>query len=89
MKVKQVKYSKKWFPKLKVFICKCKNNASNELIYYLICRSPINIVVVSCGDRFQETLTMLKSAIMMSNAQIKFVIITEDDLIENFNEKVC
>lgn len=53
-----------------------------------IFRDNLHIAVVSCGDRFQETLTMLKSAIMLSNNNIKLTVVTEDNLIENFNEKV-
>lgn len=44
--------------------------------------------MVACGDRLHETLSMLKSAIMLSKGNIGFVVITENALIENFNEKV-
>lgn len=47
------------------------------------------MAVVACGDRLQETLTMLKSAIMLTKQHIKIIIITEDNLIENFNEKLA
>ncbi|XP_065163039.1 glucoside xylosyltransferase 2-like [Atheta coriaria] len=49
----------------------------------------ITLAVVACGDRLQETLTMLKSAIMLTKQHIKIIIITEDNLIENFNEKLA
>lgn len=46
------------------------------------------VAVVACGDRFQETMNMLKSAIMFSKVHLKFIVVTEDKLIKSFNEKL-
>lgn len=50
----------------------------------------IVIAVVSCGMRLQETLNMLKSAIIfdLERIPIKFVIVTETNLMTSFKEKV-
>ena len=47
------------------------------------------VVVVACGDRLQETLTMIKSAVMFTRTDVMFIVITEDVLIDSFEEKVC
>lgn len=46
------------------------------------------VAVVACGDRLQETLNMLKSALMFSKEKLNFVIVAEDRLIDHFKEKV-
>lgn len=51
-------------------------------------RNDMVVAVVACGNRVQETLVMLKSAIMFSKVKLNFIIVTEDDLIENFKEKL-
>lgn len=52
-------------------------------------RNEIVIVVVSCGMRQQETLNLLKSAIIFGfEHRLKFVVITEDNLMSGFREKL-
>lgn len=46
------------------------------------------LAVVACGDRLDETLVMLKSALVFTQAPLRFIIFAEDDLIESFSEKV-
>lgn len=48
------------------------------------------IAVVACGMRLQETLNMIKSAIVLNvnRHPLRFVVITEDDLTISFKEKV-
>ncbi|XP_017772638.1 PREDICTED: glucoside xylosyltransferase 2 [Nicrophorus vespilloides] len=48
----------------------------------------VTVAVVACGDRLHETLTMIKSAIMLSQVHLRFIVVTEDNLIENFQEKL-
>lgn len=55
--------------------------------FYLRARN-IVLAVVACGDRLKETLNMLKSAIMFTKSDVKFVIICEDKLMLDFKEKV-
>lgn len=59
-----------------------------KYILYLFSRNDIVVAVVACGDRLQETLNMLKSALMFSKEKLNFVIVAEDRLIESFKEKV-
>jgi UDP-xylose:glucoside alpha-1,3-xylosyltransferase len=51
-------------------------------------RNDIVVVVVACGDRLQETLIMLKSALMFSKEKLNFIVFAEDNLIESFNQKL-
>lgn len=52
-------------------------------------RSEIVIVVVSCGLRQQETLNMLKSAIIFGfEHRLKFIVMTENNLMAGFREKL-
>lgn len=49
----------------------------------------IVIVVVVCGDRFDESITMLKSAIMFTRtSKLRLIVIAEDQHIEAFREKL-
>ncbi|KAK0094756.1 hypothetical protein PV326_010080 [Microctonus aethiopoides] len=48
----------------------------------------VAICVVVCGDRLDESLTMLKSALVFSKRPLKFIIITEENLIIAFEEKL-
>ncbi|KAJ8945037.1 hypothetical protein NQ318_019032 [Aromia moschata] len=43
---------------------------------------------LSRGDRLQETLNMLKSALMFSKEKLNFIVVSEDRLIESFKEKL-
>ncbi|RZC42736.1 glucoside xylosyltransferase 2, partial [Asbolus verrucosus] len=51
-------------------------------------RNDVVVVVVACRDRLQETLTMLKSALMFSKEKLNFVVFAEDELIESFSQKL-
>lgn len=53
-----------------------------------ITNQEVAICVVACGDRLDESLTMLKSALVFTNRPLKFIIITEEDLIIAFEEKL-
>ncbi|XP_012257727.2 glucoside xylosyltransferase 1 [Athalia rosae] len=46
------------------------------------------ICVVACGDRLSESLTMLKSALVFAKRPLKFIVISDNDLIPAFNEKL-
>lgn len=47
-----------------------------------------HLAVVACGPRLEETLTMLKSAVLLSNKQLTFHIFAEDDLQKSFRNAV-
>ncbi|XP_038561511.1 glucoside xylosyltransferase 1-like isoform X2 [Micropterus salmoides] len=43
-----------------------------------------HLAVVACGPRLEETLTMLKSAVLLSKKPLHFYIFAEDDLHDSF-----
>lgn len=44
--------------------------------------------MVACGPRLEETLTMLKSALLLSIKPLHFYIFAEDDLHDSFRNTV-
>lgn len=46
----------------------------------------MHLAVVACGNRLDETLTMVKSALLFSIKKIKFHIFAEEDLTEQFQK---
>lgn len=48
----------------------------------------MHLAVVACGDRLDETLTMVKSALLFSLKKITFHIFAEDPLAPQFKERV-
>lgn len=49
---------------------------------------PMHLAVVTCGDRLEETLTMVKSAVLFSIRHLHLHIFTEDQLHASFMEAV-
>nr|XP_040019163.1 glucoside xylosyltransferase 1-like isoform X1 [Gasterosteus aculeatus aculeatus] len=43
-----------------------------------------HLAVVACGPRLEETLAMLKSAVLLSHKSLHFYVFAEDDLHEHF-----
>ncbi|XP_076984803.1 glucoside xylosyltransferase 2 [Tamandua tetradactyla] len=48
----------------------------------------IHLAVVACGDRLEETLVMLKSAVLFSHRKIQFHIFTEESLKPEFDKQL-
>ncbi|KAM8866976.1 glucoside xylosyltransferase 2 [Synchiropus picturatus] len=48
----------------------------------------MHLAVVACGNRLDETLTLVKSALLFSLKKIKFHIFAEDPLTAQFKEKL-
>ncbi|CAB1419532.1 unnamed protein product [Pleuronectes platessa] len=48
----------------------------------------MHLAVVACGNRLDETLTMVKSALLFSLKKIKFHIFAEDPLAPQFKERL-
>lgn len=48
----------------------------------------MHLAVVACGNRLDETLTMVKSALLFSLKRITFHIFAEDPLAPQFKERV-
>lgn len=46
------------------------------------------ICVVACGDRLEESLTMMKSALIFSKRSLRFIVISDNNLIQAFTEKL-
>lgn len=46
------------------------------------------LAVVCCGNRVNETMTMLKSAAALSHSSLKMVVFTEEDLKPVFKNMV-
>lgn len=48
----------------------------------------VTICVVACGDRLEESLTMLKSALVFTRRPLKFIVIADENLLEQFIERL-
>lgn len=48
----------------------------------------IHLAVVACGGRLEETLVMLKSAVLFSHRKMQFHIFTEESLKPEFDKQV-
>lgn len=48
----------------------------------------VHLAVVACGERLEETVTMLRSAIIFSIKPLQFHIFAEDQLHESFRDIV-
>lgn len=48
----------------------------------------IHLAVVACGNRLEETLVMLKSAVLFSHRKMHFHIFTEESLKPEFDKQV-
>lgn len=46
------------------------------------------ICVVACGDRLEESLTMMKSALIFTKRTLRFIVISDNNLIQAFTEKL-
>ena len=44
----------------------------------------VHLAVVACGERLEETVTMLKSALIFSIKPLQFHIFAEDQLHDSF-----
>uniref|UniRef100_A0A8C1AGR1 Glucoside xylosyltransferase 1 n=1 Tax=Cyprinus carpio carpio TaxID=630221 RepID=A0A8C1AGR1_CYPCA len=51
-------------------------------------RDPLELAVVACGSRLEETLVMLKSAVLFSQRRLRFHIFAEDDLHAGFRQEL-
>ena len=76
-----------------------KNEFSNSFNFFLISRRPgearsfhavlppklwIHLAVVACGSRLEETLVMLKSAVLFSHRKMQFHIFTEERILLHY-----
>lgn len=48
----------------------------------------MHLAVVACGERLEETVTMLKSALIFSIKPLQVHIFAEDQLHDSFKDRV-
>jgi hypothetical protein len=58
------------------------------LCYFCSPESIIHLSVVACGDRLEETLTMIKSAVLFTKTHILLHIFADDALQTEFRQQV-
>ena len=64
--------------------------ANNFFLFSSVNKKNVALAVVVCGNRFRETLVLIKSAIIFSKkCNLKVIIIAEPELILTFEETVC
>ena len=49
---------------------------------------PVHLSVVACGDRLEETIVMIKSALIFSKAMLHVHIFADKDLQPQFKSEV-
>ena len=54
----------------------------------MLWKQSIHIAVVSCGDRLEESLVMIKSAVLFSRSHLIFHIFTEPEQRKTIEEQV-
>ena len=64
-----------------------KRDLLSTLCVLLYCRPRVHIAVVSCLNRVEETLVMLKSALLQTKAKLKFHVFADDEICQNLNLK--
>lgn len=72
-----------------------EGNSRNSVVQFISKRETTNslfdsvhLAVVACGERLEEPLMMLKSAVMLGSAPLHFHIFADDNLRMKFNESV-
>ncbi|KAM7402593.1 hypothetical protein PAMP_017817 [Pampus punctatissimus] len=67
---------------------KLRNNVGRPAIRRSRAEEVMHLAVVACGNRLDETLTLIKSALLFSLKKIKFHIFAEDPLAPQFEERL-
>ncbi|RXN19404.1 glucoside xylosyltransferase 1-like isoform X1 [Labeo rohita] len=86
----------RWKPYWRISDAVCPNNCVTDSALRSASRvsggpeperlEPVGLAVVACGSRLEETLTMLKSAVLFSRRHLHFHIFAEDDLHAGFRQ---
>lgn len=71
-----------------VFSSEPQSNVARPVTKHTQAEEVMHLAVVACGNRLDETLTMVKSALLFSLKRIKFHIFAEDPLAPQFTERV-
>ncbi|KAM9409918.1 glucoside xylosyltransferase 2 [Pholidichthys leucotaenia] len=67
---------------------KPRSNAAHPVTKHNQAEAVMHLAVVACGNRLDETLTMVKSALLFSRKKIKFHIFAEEPLAPQFEERL-
>nr|XP_057944536.1 glucoside xylosyltransferase 2-like [Doryrhamphus excisus] len=67
---------------------KPQRNTGGRLTKHKRAEEVMHLAVVACGNRLEEALTLVKSAVLFSLKKIKFHIFAEDRLTPRFQEKL-
>ncbi|KAG7214581.1 hypothetical protein INR49_022975 [Caranx melampygus] len=67
---------------------KPRSNVARPVVKRTRAEEVMHLAVVACGNRLDETLTMVKSALLFSFKKIKFHIFAEDPLAPKFEERL-
>ncbi|XP_028262075.1 glucoside xylosyltransferase 2 [Parambassis ranga] len=67
---------------------KARSNVGRPVTRRTRAEEVMHLAVVACGNRLDETLTMVKSALLFSLKKIKFHIFAEDPLALQFKERL-
>uniref|UniRef100_A0A3Q3JFB0 UDP-D-xylose:beta-D-glucoside alpha-1,3-D-xylosyltransferase n=1 Tax=Monopterus albus TaxID=43700 RepID=A0A3Q3JFB0_MONAL len=65
-----------------------KSNVARPVTKHTQAEEFMHLAVVACGNRLDETLNMIKSALLFSLKKIKFHIFAEDPLAPQFKERL-
>lgn len=74
--------------KLFFFTSRQKSEVGHPVSKVTRAEDVMHLAVVACGNRLDETLNMVKSALLFSIKKIKFHIFAEEDLAEQFEKGV-
>lgn len=61
---------------------------TSSMVFEVDRAEPVRLAVVACGPRLEETLTMLKSAVLFSHRTLHFHIFADDELHSGFRDAV-
>ncbi|KTF72705.1 hypothetical protein cypCar_00042919 [Cyprinus carpio] len=77
-----------WEPYWRISRAVCPNHCVTDSAPRSAPRDPLELAVVACGSRLEETLVMLKSAVLFSQRRLRFHIFAEDDLHAGFRQEL-
>ncbi|XP_029456953.1 glucoside xylosyltransferase 2 [Rhinatrema bivittatum] len=65
-----------------------RRHGDSEYVELVPSEDWMHLAVVACGERLEETLTMLKSALLFSKKSLRFHIFADDSLKPEFQKKL-
>ncbi|XP_026057825.1 glucoside xylosyltransferase 1-like isoform X1 [Carassius auratus] len=77
-----------WEPYWRISRDVCPNHCVTDSAPRSAPQDPVQLAVVACGSRLEETLVMLKSAVLFSHRHLCFHIFSEDHLHAGFRQEL-